>query len=141
MSNELRKINSRTELIADARDLGVRPDWHEPDEQGVTAEVHGSSFDNAGFWGQEAEGRAIADGYGADFMEMWVTLSKDGKPVAEVNLATLFAWATGYEAGDNGIDEGVRARAFGAAQKLEEASKDLAARARELRNLSNAREY
>ncbi len=25
--------------------------------------------------------------------EMWVRLYKDGQPVADVNLATLFAWA------------------------------------------------
>jgi hypothetical protein len=31
------------------------------------------------------------------YREMSVVLSQEGKPVAEVNLATLFAWATGHE--------------------------------------------
>ena len=73
--------------------LGVRPDWHEPDEQGLTATTHGVSFDNAGFWGQEYRGGMS----GTEFTEQYVTLHRDSQPVAHVNLATLFAWATGLE--------------------------------------------
>ena len=90
---EPRMIKTKTELRALAAELEVRPDWHEPDEQNVTATTHGRSFDNAGFWGRTH--RSSYDGY--DFTERYVTLRKDGKAVATVNLATLFAWATGWE--------------------------------------------
>ena len=97
--NEIRRINSRDNLVALANELGVRRDWHEPDEQGVTAEVRGKSFDNAGFWGikDEAEFLTRHGHGGVSAVEMYVTLYKDGEPVAEVDLATLFAFATGYE--------------------------------------------
>jgi hypothetical protein len=82
----IRRIIAPVQLRDLAVELGVRPDWHEPDEQEVGAEVYGESFDNAGFWGAER----LVSGPG---MEMWVRLYKDGQPVADVNLATLFAWA------------------------------------------------
>jgi hypothetical protein len=99
---EIQRINKRDDLVALANKLGVLPDWHEPDNQEVTAEVRGKSFDNAGFWGS-AEVRWIEENRrrghmaGVTSLEMYVTLYQDGKPVAEVNLATLFAFATGYE--------------------------------------------
>ncbi len=86
------KIKCRAQLVELARELGVRPDWHEPDEQQLTATAHGVTFDNAGYWGAEYMGYG-----GYDYTEQYVVLHKDGKPVAAVNLATLFAWATGYD--------------------------------------------
>lgn len=83
------RVSTRKQLQEVARKLGVRPDWHEPDEQRVTATVSGDHLDNAGFWG---DGRTLP---GAT--EYYVTTYKDGEPVADVNLATLFAWACGYE--------------------------------------------
>lgn len=84
----MRRINTKAELAALGSELGVRPDWHEPDEVGVTATTHGKSFDTAGFWPKDK----------ASFtpVERYVVLKKDGKAVAAVNLALLFAWATGY---------------------------------------------
>lgn len=79
----MKRISKRNDLVKLARQLKVRPDWHEPDEQEVTATMHGQTFNNAGFWGIGSNHK----------WEMYVTLYKDGKPVAEVNLATLFAWA------------------------------------------------
>lgn len=104
----MKRISSRAELAALARELEVRPDWHEPDEQGLTADVFGRSFDNAGSWPLDR-----ADSAGAPFgrtysiepersTEMYVVLyqSPPGlgagtypEPVAAVNLASLFAWA------------------------------------------------
>jgi hypothetical protein len=95
-------ISTRAELVELARELGVRPDWHEPDEQGLTARVHGDSFDTAmgpGNWygpGRDGVPRA----------EMHVILYRvltsaeyaggsEPTPLAVVNLATLFAWAVG----------------------------------------------
>ena len=89
-----KRIDTRKELTDLARELRVRDNWHEPDEQEVTARVHGDSFDNAGFWGHW---KGELDTFGDGQQEMWVELFKDGQPVAEINLATLLAFATGYE--------------------------------------------
>lgn len=85
------RIDSRDQLIALARRLRVRPDWHEPDEQELTAEFHGDSFDNAGFWGHYKD---ELNTFGEGRQEMWIELFRDGEPVAEINLATLLAWAS-----------------------------------------------
>lgn len=131
---EIRRIDTRAELIAVARGLLVRPDWHEPDETEVTAEFHGKSFDNAGFWGAVAEAEMV-DRHGTDVaVEMWVTLKQEGHPVAEVNLATLFAWATGYEADKRPVDETARSHA---ARTLRKSADELEARARQLRHLAD----
>lgn len=88
------RINFPSQLKRLARDLRVRPDWHEPDEQELTAKFHGTDFDNAGFWGTyKGELRTFRD----NKQEMWIELFKDGKLVAEINLATLLAMACGYE--------------------------------------------
>lgn len=96
----VKRIMTAAELRELAKQLQVRKDWHEPDEQEVTASVFGGSFDNAGFWGDEEYitwvrryGRPRAD----RGIEMYVSIQQDGKVIAEVNLATLFAFACGYE--------------------------------------------
>jgi hypothetical protein len=94
-------IFQRWQLRKLAQRLGVRPDWHEPDEQCLTARVEGKSFDNAGFWPtqQYATGQL-----NPDIVEHHVIFStykiddETGEPVdiidiAAVNLATLCAWA------------------------------------------------
>ena len=86
----MQMINSRAQLLKLKDELGVRNDWHEPDEQGVDARVYGQSFDNAGFWGPSLAPYQ-------SHTEQHVVLYKGGRPVAAVNLATLFAWATGLQ--------------------------------------------
>ena len=91
---EVRKIMERHELIELARELKVRHDWHEPDEQGLTARVYGDSFDNAmgpGYWYGPEPKRA----------ELYIELFKDGVPIAQINLATLLAWASQSEQSDD----------------------------------------
>ena len=97
----MRKITTRAELLELKRELGVRTDWHEPDEQEITATVTGHNFDNAGFWPSEE-----IPSMPAETQEMYVTLHRSEnrqgiivpvEAIAAVNLATLFAWATGYE--------------------------------------------
>lgn len=90
----IRNLRQLKELSAE---LGMG-DWHEPDERNITAVFDGSNFDNAGHWPGE---------HGQPSLEMCVLLyrSKEvngrtetvGEPIAAVNLATLFAWATGTE--------------------------------------------
>lgn len=88
----MKLINSRKELTELARELGVRPNWHEPDEQRVTARASGTHLDNA---------------MGADPIknvgEMVVILERirpddhEVSQIASINLADLLAWATGYD--------------------------------------------
>jgi len=82
-------IINHDQLVELARALGVRPDWHEPDEQNVTARVEGNSFDNAGFWPTYALPFTAPES-----IEQHVIISKEGHDVAIVNLATLLAWAS-----------------------------------------------
>ncbi len=86
------RINTPEQLHLLAASLGVRPDWHEPDEQRVTAVVRGKNFDNAGFWGREKNGKLRT--FGPGHQETWVELFQDGQAVAEINLADLLAWAS-----------------------------------------------
>lgn len=96
----VKRIETRAELVRLAAGLGVSPDWHEPDQQQVHAVILGARLNNAGFWGgQEIAFRQSAPelGLNDDSLELWAVLLAGGEPVAEVNLAMLFAWATGYE--------------------------------------------
>jgi hypothetical protein len=93
---EIQRIKTRNELVRLADQLMVRPDWHEPDKQGVTAAVFGTEFDNAGYWGSAAAIHgALPTEQVSEGMEMWVVVYKDGEAVAEISLATLFAIAAG----------------------------------------------
>jgi len=85
--NIIRHITKQDELQQLALDLGVREDWHEPDEQDLTLEFSGKLFDNSGIWGHKV---AIAP----DSLEQYVTIRKKDMPVAEINMATLLAWAS-----------------------------------------------
>ena len=81
----IEKIYSVDRLVKLAQQLKVRDDWHEPDEQGITVTVKGNKFDNAGYWGNQVLTKS--------WSEKYVTIKKDNKPIAEINLATLFAFA------------------------------------------------
>jgi len=95
------RINTRGELLKLKEELGVRADWHEPDEQEVAAKVFGHGFDNAGFWGPGV------DPY-LPYAEQHVVIYHSGVAVAAVNLATLFAWATGYDPSSPRMPDGYR---------------------------------
>ena len=100
------QIQTKAELKALAKKLEVRKDWHEPDEQGLEARVYGEHFDNAGFWGSTEINRQYGKNLGTEYqiylknMEQWVTLFKNGEAIAEINLATLFAFACDTYDGD-----------------------------------------
>lgn len=83
--NKTLRINNKEELQELAKKLGVRHDWHEPDEQEVSIRIRGKSFDNAGFWGSTFKDYSTR--------EMYAEIFKCGVIVAEVNLADLFAFA------------------------------------------------
>lgn len=82
-------------MIEEAVSVGSCPDqYYLPGytEDGMRM-VQECAFDNAGTWGPDFDARH-SDGTGEEFREISVVLRHDGEPVAEVNLATLFAWAT-----------------------------------------------
>lgn len=112
--DKLKRIRTKAELQTLALELGVRKDWHEPDEQGLTTATFGKSFDNCGHWGlenlsrRELEARTrlwkagdtnTTEDYVIEdaerFTETFVVLYQEGKAIAEINLATLFAFACG----------------------------------------------
>lgn len=98
-------ITERDQFVEFARKHGLRMNWHEPDEQDITARVAGVAFDNAGFWPAQ-------HGNSTESVELHVIFAKQpwsdeecpcgdvhrlaGEDLAAVNLATLCAWATGY---------------------------------------------
>lgn len=87
----MKRINNARELRTVADELGVRSDWHEPDEQDVDVRIEGEHFDNAGAW---PEG-SLKGGYTGNWRgEYCVVLTQDGKDVAVVNLASLLAMAS-----------------------------------------------
>ena len=90
----MNEIRTKKELIALAKTLGVRDDWHEPDEAGVTAKVTGGKFDNAGFDDEKFVIIKQNAGY---------TNDPDGIEV-KINLATLLAIASGYYDGSLPLD-------------------------------------
>jgi hypothetical protein len=119
----VRRITRRAELVELARELGVRPNWHEPDEQELCVTVEGTIFDNAGFWpGADCSADASVEQH----VTLWhgdfdATGRQRVEALACVNLATLFAWATGYEL-DQSVTEAARVTAVErlAAQRVED---------------------
>ena len=92
---DLDQINSAHALEGFRVAYGLRPDWHEPDNNGVTAYVIGDHLDNA-------MGSTVDHGHG----ELQIVLAKEVEgtsgsfdrstfqPVAVVNVASLLSWAT-----------------------------------------------
>lgn len=84
------RIDSWGDLQMLARLLDMNSDWHEPGVRNITAEVRGTVFNNCGFWGVVND---LDPREKNEHREMSVVLKKDGDPIAEINLATLFAIA------------------------------------------------
>ncbi len=92
---DMHQINSAADLMDLHEGYGLRDDWHEPDNNGITAYVTGNHLDNAmGPTTEHAHGELnVVIAYEQD-SEGSVRVYK---PVAVINLATLLSWATdGY---------------------------------------------
>lgn len=76
-----RTLRGPADLRAVRETCGVGDDWHEPDNQGVTAKIEGRKFDNAGIPS-----------------EMVLVIQQEGKEVARVNVASICSWACGHRA-------------------------------------------
>lgn len=91
--DQLDRIQDPNALERFRRAYSLTPDWHEPDNQGVTAYVVGNHLDNA-------MGSTVDHNHG----ELQVVLCREQNyseeqghvflPIAVVNLATLLSWAT-----------------------------------------------
>lgn len=96
----MQTITTREQLVEFARQHELREDWHEPDEQNVDAYVDGGKLDNAHTfptgW-DHRPGDAEPWQAGALYSELTVILRCDGEPVAAVNLASLLAFAGGWD--------------------------------------------
>lgn len=94
----MKRIMTRSDLNDFAREQGVRLDWHEPDEQDLTARVEGTRFDNAGFWPADPDNPMRHTELHVIFSRtVYSDTSGDYVPAEDlacVNLATLCAWAT-----------------------------------------------
>jgi hypothetical protein len=73
-------IQTRQEMYDLRTTLGVRMDWHEPDQQDVDAEVQNGTFDNAH----------------CDESEAFIRITKNDTEY-RINLAILCAWAAGLD--------------------------------------------
>lgn len=80
-------IRRAEDLAFFANEVDTRLDWHEPDEQHLTAHVFGRSFDNTRFWWNTNLVYSLTE-------KQHVVLYVKEYPVIAVNLAALFAWAT-----------------------------------------------
>lgn len=85
---EPQRIETAEELEALRADYGITSDWHEPDENGISAIVHGRVLDTAGHWPRATEKERRAE-----ITELYVTLQHEGEPIAYVNIALLLQWA------------------------------------------------
>ena len=77
---DIEEVYTKKRLLELTKKLEVWDDWHESDEQGLSILMTGKDFDNAGCEG-----------------EIKVVIMKEGIPEFGINLATLLAFATGYE--------------------------------------------
>jgi len=82
-----RIIRTKKELQELQKELGARPDWHEPDEQNLKIDFSGNDFDNAGF---PTISHRI---FGWVDCEYHLIIFQNEFPVAAINIASLLGWA------------------------------------------------
>jgi len=92
---DIKGIHTPDDLSKLAADLGVRSDWHEPDEQEVDVRIRGNHLDNA----MGSTMRDIGDNNEAG--EYNIVITRAGRDVAVVNLATLLSWGSWLGAKSN----------------------------------------
>lgn len=87
--NQITLINNVTELRAFHAKHKLRDDWHEPEEQGVSAFIIGNHLDNA-------MGSSATENCGEFNIILTAEAENDDVEGTQVviNLATLLSWAT-----------------------------------------------
>ena len=99
------RIRSARDLAAFADGEGLRPDWHEPDEQEVTACARGHRLDRSPEGLMLELCRAVWDEAASDYLP--------GEALAEVFLVDLLDWGSGWEAAQPPPGPRVRLSALG----------------------------
>ena len=98
----MRWINTREEMKELQKELGVRHDWHEPDESGVEIIFVGRKFDNAmpTFAVSTYENGSPKEvvepthpNYLDHICENSIVFLKHSKPIAAINVA-IWCWIT-----------------------------------------------
>ena len=94
----MKDIRTQEELADLADELGLRMDWHEPDEQEISVRFE-EGYGDRGF--DNAMGTSIVpeevDPWQFDADRRWehcIVIQKAGEDIAVVNLAQVFHWAT-----------------------------------------------
>jgi hypothetical protein len=87
----MERITSRDKFIEFAKRMKVSYDWHEPDEQNLTAVVRGSIFDNTGAWPADPGRLSV---FSEEIHVLFCGSEKNDEAFATVNLADLCAWAS-----------------------------------------------
>jgi hypothetical protein len=96
-ASKVKQINTRDDLRAFAAEYKLRPDWHEPDEQGINTRIRGMHLDNA--MGSTMNDLGDANKHGEFNIVLTHTAWNDieevdiTEDVAVVNLSTLLSWA------------------------------------------------
>lgn len=99
-------IQGADDLERFRRTHGIRSDWHEPDEQDITATVIGHNLDNASTHVDDVYDHDRSyDSFTVVLHEQAIDeenslVTGPGKPLAYVNLAQLLSWACNFELED-----------------------------------------
>jgi len=95
--DEIPFIDSAEGLASLADTLGLRSDWHEPDESDVTATLVNPTYKGGNLFNlRETKIRHLDNAY-TDRTEAYLAIYKDGEVKARINIATLLALASGYD--------------------------------------------
>jgi hypothetical protein len=90
-------INSQSALIALRDSMGVRTDWHEPDEQEVSVSIVSTKYvGNSTYNLTETKVRNFDNAYG-DKTEAHIVIYKNGCVAGKLNLAYLLSLACGND--------------------------------------------
>jgi hypothetical protein len=90
-------VDSQKSLVALRDSLGVRPDWHEPDEAEVSVAVVSPKSEGGGNYNLVQTKIRRFDNAFSDKTEAHIVIYKEGKVAGRVNLAYLFSLACGND--------------------------------------------
>jgi len=90
-------VDSQSALIALRDSIGVRPDWHEPDESEVSVSIVSPKYvGNSTYKLTETKAKGFDNAYG-DKTEAHIVIYKDGKVAGKLNLCYLLSLACGND--------------------------------------------
>lgn len=98
-------IQDRDDLERFRRTHGIRSDWHEPDEQEITATVIGHSLDTASthvddVYDHDESHHSLTVVLHEQVVNEDSVVTGPGQPLAYVNLAQLLSWGCNFDLED-----------------------------------------